>query len=886
MRRLASALWFGAVPLCAQFEFFETRIRPVLASQCYSCHGPEKASGGLRLDSKAALLAGGSRGTALIAGNPESSLILKALSHRDPALKMPPAGKLPDTVIEGFREWIRHGAEDPREEAVSMAPQVAIDWDRARRHWSFQPIRSVAPPPTAGRTSIDRFIRARLDAAGLTPVAPASKAVLLRRASYDLLGLPPSPDELRAFLADPSPRSFEHAVDRMLASPHYGERWARHWLDLVRFAETGGHEFDFYRYEAWRYRDYVIRAFNQDLPYNRFVTEHIAGDLLPRHEQRLAQAAGHWDTPIGAGYLGLGEERNGATDLEEVRTELRDSRIDVFGKAFLGLTIACARCHDHKFDPITTADYYALGGIFDSARTTLGSVASPAVLERTEAALARHPAPPAPQPKPLALRPGDELLALDGFHVSGSAFAHPAPGLLDSSRGRSNRLTGIMISRGFVPVHRYIHVLVAGTKFNPVREEPSLLGVTIFAPGRYPKGVAGSGDRRLRWKTITLKEEINQICHLEIADRLHDGHLAVRAIVMSNVKEPPPDPEETLAALAGSPELEAALPVEPFARVTYEDVPRDLRIQIRGSHHSPGALTGRRFLQLFDSKPEDYRDGSGRLKLSTDLTEGNNPLLARVLVNRVWKHHFGEGLTSTVDNFGRTGERPSHPELLDYLAHGFIEDGWSLKRLHRRIVLSDTYRQSSEESSQAAALDPSNRLLSHMSVRRLDAESIRDGILAVAGSLDGGALGPSVRPHIAPNQDGRGKPDSGPLDGNGRRSVYFEIRRNFLPAMLLAFDYPSPTSTAGKRGVSTVPAQALALMNNPFVTRQASNWARRATAAESDTGKRLDAMFQAAYARLPEPAERDGILTFLHNGGAWDEVAHVLLTAAEFYFVR
>ncbi len=880
-----------AAPAFAQFEFFETRIRPVLAAKCYSCHDAKTGTSGLRLDSKAGLERGGSRGAALIAGNPDASLLFRALSYREAELKMPPTGKLPDTVIEDFREWIRHGAEDPRVDAVAEAPQATIDWERARRHWSFQPVKPVAPPTPRNaawvRSPIDAFVLARLEQEGLRPAPPADPRTLVRRVTFDLTGLPPTPEEIDAFLRDRSPDAFEKVVDRLLASPQYGERWARHWLDLVRFAETGGHEFDFYRDEAWRYRDYVIRAFNQDLPFDRFVAEHIAGDLLP--DKRLTPDGRHWDTPLASGFWGLGEERNGATDLEEVRSEMRDSRIDVFGKTFLGLTVACARCHDHKFDPIPTTDYYALGGIFDSTRTTLASVASPAVAQQTESILARLktglPEPAAA--KRVAVRAGDERIDPATFSASGSAFAGQPGGRLDSSRGVSDKLTGILVSRSFVPTTRYIHVRLAGTKFSPVREEPSQLAVTIFAPGRYPKGVAGNGDRTLRWKTITLKEEINQVCHMEIADRRRDGHIVVDAIVMSNLKEPPASETETLAALPAPSELEASLPEEPFGRVSYEDVPRRMRVHVRGNHFNLGPEVPRRFLQILGGDdPSPYDAGSGRLALARALTDPANPLVARVMVNRIWQHHFGEGLVRTVDNFGRTGERPSHPELLDYLADRFVKQGWSLKAMHRMLVLSAAYRMDSAAPAGALMKDPRNRLLSHIPVRRLDAESIRDAILAVSGSLDRGSYGPSVRPYISPFQDGRGKPASGPLDGKGRRSIYLEVRRNFLPPLLLAFDYPVPTTTSGRRAVSSVPAQALTLMNNEFVATEAERWASRMETAQPDPRARLDAMFQRAFGRTPDAAERDRMQTFLSGQGSWSDLAHVLLNAKEFLFIR
>jgi Protein of unknown function (DUF1553)/Protein of unknown function (DUF1549)/Planctomycete cytochrome C len=875
-----------------QAEFFESRIRPVLVTHCYACHDSTKATSGLNLTSKGGWERGGSRGTAIRPGDPDASLLYRAVSYRDPTLKMPPGGKLPETAIADLREWIAQGAYDPRTGAPAAAPQPAgIDWQEGRRHWSFQPIRAAEPPKIRNknwlRSPVDAFVLARLEQKGLTPAAPADRRTLLRRVTFDLTGLPPAPGEIQEFVNDRSPQAFEKVVDRLLASPHYGERWARHWLDLVRFAETNGHEFDFYKDEAWRYRDYVIRAFNQDLPYDAFVREHIAGDMLPA--PRLSGDRKYYETPLASGFFGLGEERNGATDLEEVRSEMRDSKIDVFGKAFLGLTVACARCHDHKFDPIAAADYYALGGIFDSTRTSLAVVSSPEVSKQIEEIVARlKDAAPAPAPAmPVQPRPGDERFDMAQFYRSGAAFAESTGERLDSSRGVSDTLTGILVSRSFVPAKRYIHVRVAGTRYNPVREEPSQLAVTIFAPGRYPKGVAGDGDRKLRWKTITLKEEIGQVCHLEIADRRRDGHIVVDAIFFSDSREPPAAEEETLAALPATGPLEASLPAEVFGRICYEDAPHNLRVHERGNHLNLGAEVPRRFLRILGGDdPAAYSKGSGRAMLAAALTRPSNPLLARVMVNRLWKHHFGEGLVRTVDNFGKTGELPSHPELLDYLARRFMDQGWSLKAMHRMMVLSAAYQMGSLESPLAKTKDPQNRLLSHMPVRRLDAESIRDAILAVSGSLDRTVYGPSVKVHISSYQDGRGKPPSGPLDGNGRRSIYLEVRRNFLTPLLLAFDYPLPTTTAGRRLVSTVPAQALTLMNNEFVAAQAKRWSERMESAYAEPRARLDAMFVRIFAREPEPGERDRIMTFLSGEDSWDGLAHVLFNAKEFLFLR
>jgi hypothetical protein len=1050
-------------------EFFENRIRPLLAAKCYGCHGEKTASSGLRLDSKAGWERGGSRGPAIVPGDPEASLIVRATSYRDPRLQMPPGGRLADAERSDLAEWVRMGAPDPR--AAPPGPPAAppVDFSEARKFWAFQPVRNFAPPAVKNRawvrSPVDAFLLASLEGKGLAPAPPAEKAVLLRRVTFDLIGLPPTPEEIREFLADRSPNAYEKVVDRLLASPHYGERWARHWLDLVRFAETSGHEFDFEKQEAWRYRDYVIRAFNQDLPYDQFIKEHIAGDLLV--SPRLTPDGKQLDTPLATSLFGLGEERNGATDLGEVRAEKMDSRIDVFGKAFLGLTIACARCHDHKFDPIPTADYYSLGGIFESTQLVLGSVASPSQVREAEAIhrqlasgneeirallagarlaraarwkselleavarpaadggpwaaclklAARDPSHPYYPLVSLAGPPGKDQPAdfparltllrqelrqwaakaashaergevvfedfdkpgFENWHVSGLAFSEgplrsippnqafsgPLSGMANSFRGGSDRPTGTLMSRSFRPSKLYIHVRLAGTKFSPVREHPSLLAVTIFANGRYPKGVAGDGDGILKWKTITLHEEVGQICNLEIADRRTDGHIVVDKIVFSDSREPPIDPPnarivemleapglasvEDLAAayqrlylqvlsarqedaeaqsLAASlspgdalesdaslladadrrrleelrrerASLDAALSDEPFGMLAAEDEPHNLHIYLRGNHLNLGPEAPRGFLRILagaDAQP--YTNGSGRLALADALTSPNNPLTARVMVNRIWQHHFGEGLVRTVDNFGKTGERPTHPELLDFLAWRFRANGWSVKAMHREMALSSAYGMSSVAGAAARQVDPDNRLLSHMPVRRLEGEVIRDAILAASGSLDPKAYGPSVPPHISAYQDGRGKPASGPLDGAGRRGVYLEVRRNFITPLFLAFDYPLPSTTVGRRSVSTVPSQALMLMNNEFVGTEAAKWAGRAVRDYPDRNARLDQMFLQVYARPPDAADRAEVFEFLGRQAArypdgspedprvWADLAHVLFNSKEFIFVR
>ena len=1030
IRLLACAI-AAILPAAAQdaagLDFFEKNIRPLLSQRCYSCHSSKTvASSGLRLDTKQAIQRGGHRGPALIANDPAGSLLFRAVSYSDPDLRMPPQGKLNETEISLLEQWIALGAPDPREETVS-APAASASLERRRRHWAFQPFRKYPSPPVRNpawpKTWIDNFILATLESKNLQPAPSADKRTLLRRVTFDLTGLPPTPRELADFLADTSPTAYEKVVDRLLASPHYGERWARHWLDLARYAETNGHEFDFEKPNAWRYRDYIIRALNDDLPFNEFIRHQIAGDLLPTRQ--MAASGLYWDSPAATALYGLGEERNAADDLAEVRSEKIANQLDTIGKTFLGLAIACAKCHDHKFDPISTRDYYALAGILNSTQVIQASLDPPsrlrefdqlaAELEALQPKLQASPAPAAylrsavdhykrdavpgnvspldpallklwiEELKAAATEPdhvlypaaafakeadpakvvatlrewtekadpahpihkerGDHVLAdfrkgaYGGFRAEGPAFA-PAPsaGLASSYRSAVNEFTGFLISKSFPANGRYFHVRLKGASDNPGRRGTQLLRVSLIGDGR-DVTVTPDPSGRMKWRTAGMDKMPGELAFLEIVDRSRAGHLAVERIFLSNSKEPPfldraPDarllrlfessPPESLDSLLSAYEslfqeglpipvsteapldearraqrqaLLAKIPDAQFGFVAAEDEPRNLRLHIGGNHRNLGEEVPRGALSLLPASG-DYSTGSGRAQLAEDLVNPANPLTARVLVNRVWKHHFGEGIVRSVDNFGLTGDRPSHPELLDTLAARFIEEGWSLKKLHRTLVLSATYRMSSAASPRATAIDADNRLLQHMPVRRLEAEAIRDAILAVSGSLDRTVYGEPIPPFISDYQDGRGKPPSGPLDGAGRRSIYLGVRRNFLLPMFLAFDYPMTVATVGRRGAATVPSQALTLMNNEFVARQAARWADRAAGEAPSPEARVRLMFETAFARPAEPAEVESSLQFIaaqakrypatEDGQfrAWSDLAHVLLNAKEFLFLR
>lgn len=1120
-------------------EFFETRIRPVLVTNCYVCHGPESAAmGGLRLDSKSGILEGGSRGPAIVPGDPSNSLLIKAISYRDPQLAMPPTGKLSEEEIADLIAWIAMGAPDPRTQAPSVVAvdgEKKIDFAEARRFWSFQPVKDYSPPQVQQNdwptSPIDNFILARLEEKGFSPAPVADRRSWLRRVTFDLIGLPPTPEEIDEFLADESASAFEKVVDRLLASPHYGERWARHWLDVVRYAETNGHEFDSDKLDAWRYRDFVIRAFNDDLPYDRFVMEHIAGDLLD--DPRTIFDGSQLESALGTGFYWFGEVINSPVDSVKSIADQVDNQIDVTSKAFLGLTVACARCHDHKFDPIPTADYYSLGGILHSTDIREVSIDSPArsreiaathgmiantsrqihgllqaawlplaesltdylpaaaklisaqeISESNEtgetddtdeagkedeksekdgsdvtdvkaekeetsaiaalaaergldvatlgawvgylreaardrghifypfAALAQRVSKDgessfsdslAAVREELETSPSDEELEqrgyivfedfekpnYEGWRVEGQAFGDRplrqippnqalrgfrGAGAANSFGGGSDRLVGTLTSKKFRMPKLYVHVRMAGTKDSQKLEERAKLRFTIVASGYKSQHRMPDGTGVLGWKTARMTKEIGRICFLEIVDRSREGHIAVDKIVFSDSKKPPvysssahprvlalledqglnslealaaayrrmfvqvidgdsdgaaetqaflaalsptgkledglsllaPSRRESLAQLqADRAALEAALPASAFGRVSADEDPRNIRIHIRGNHKNLGEEVPRGTLQVVSSESrEPITDGSGRLQLARWLANSENPLTARVMVNRIWKHHFGQGLVRTADNFGRMGERPTHPQLLDFLARRFVESGWSVKALHRIILLSSTYRMSSRAEERAASIDPENRLLHHMPVKRLEAEAIRDSILAVSGKLDRTLFGPSLVPHISKYQDGRGKPESGPLDGGGRRSIYIQVRRNFLTPMFLVFDYPLPISTIGRRSVSTVPSQALLMMNNELVALGAREWAREVTASETGWRRRVEKMYVAAFGRLPEDWEVAEVETFLEgqraryrnmpeaeaadelNEQVWADLAHVLFNSAEFIYVR
>ena len=758
-------------------EGFEKNIRPLLVEQCLKCHGPTKQSGGLRLDSRNALLKGGDSGPAAVSGKPEESLLVKAVAYSG-ELKMPPKGKLADGDAVALSDWIRRGLPWPDSKVAPGGKAKALVTDEHRRWWAYQPVRPVAPPAVKNtawpRSGIDRFILAGLEAKSFPPAPPADKRTLLRRATFDLTGLPPTPEEIVAFLKDDSPQAFARVVDRLLASPAYGERWGRHWLDVVRYADyyqanpkSHGSNHKFELHEAYRYRDWVVSAFNRDLPYDQFVAHQIAGD-------RLSSATGqspYVDGLVATGFLSIGSWDHGDADKDKIVSDIVDDQIEVVGKAFLGLTLSCARCHDHKFDPIGTDDYYALAGMFYSTRTLadLGTKGDHTLINR------------------VPLVPADELVK------------------------REAQLVGIKKVEG------------------ELRLAASRRAASLLAP-MHPIGIAA---------VAALPDDTPNL--LQQRDRL----------TMELLPAPP-------LALGVS---EGGTPGSLYPGV------QDVKLHIRGSYTKLGPVVKRRLPQFFAGTSQPEVKGSGRLGLAQWIAHADNPLTARVMVNRIWQHHFGEGIVRTPSNFGKLGEAPTHPELLDWLAVQFIQDGWSVKAMHRRIMLSATYQQGSVIPKDLAAKDADNRLFGRFSPRRLEAEAIRDAMLSVSGQLDLTPGGPAL------------------ADVNiKRRSLYVSTTRWDRSNYSTLFDAANPDQAVEKRGGSTVAPQALFLLNNPFAQAQAKHLAARLKSAATDDPARVRLAYELLFARPPKDDELRLGLRFLASV-SWDEYAHALLCSNEFVFI-
>jgi len=917
-----SAPWNARADDRAGMAFFEEKIRPALVEHCYECHSAELKSpkGGLLVDSRAGLRQGGDSGAAVVPGKGEESLLLSALRYE--SFEMPPKGRLPQSVVDDFEQWIKLGAPDPRDGKL-VARKGEIDLEAGRRFWAFQPPRAHTPPRVEheswSATDVDRFILARLEAEGLAPVEDANRRSLVRRLYFDLIGLPPPSAQIDAFLADPSPHALEALVDRLLASGHFGERWGRHWLDVARYSDSTGGGRTKALDNAWRYRDYVIRAFNNDKPYNQFVSEQIAGDLLPYDspEQRRDQL-------IASGFLVLGPNNYENQDKELLRMEVVDEQISTVGKAFLAMTLGCARCHDHKFDPIPTRDYYALAGIFRSTKTlTPGNVSG----------FVQRPLPLDPQ-REQELAAGKKKLEAAQAEVDAAksdlaglqdrlkqlASQVPLPGTLIDDR--QAKITGQWQRSTYHPKYvgnGYLHDMNAGkgeksVEFSVAVEEPGLyelrlastpgtnravsvpvtivtsegksqtvqvnqqptppirnqfipLGRFAFQPER--TGSVTVSNRGTSGHVIADGLLIVSAQELEAgkAEKKSDPHAAKRAALRKQIEQQEAQLEKLNSRLAA---IKKQTPPQPMCMAVQDEAqPADWHVHIRGEIRNLGSEVPRSFLQVAmqSGPPEIEPDESGRRELAHWIASADNPLTARVWVNRVWHHLFGAGLVRTTDNFGATGERPSHPELLDYLATQFINDDWSTKALIRRLVLSRVYRLSSNHNAAAKAADPENRLLWRMNRKRLDAEALRDAMLAISGELDRRAGGPSIRPE----NKGNGKIEYGYRFTTKRRSVYVPIFRNTLLELFSVFDFADPNRAVGNRTTSTLPTQSLYLMNHPFVLEQSEQIAQLLLELEMDDAARVERAYERILGRPPTAAERDLALEYLASPGAASE---------------
>ncbi len=872
---------------------FNYHIRPILVQKCYLCHGPDASSrqANLRLDTyegATALLKSGNR--AIDMKHTEKSMVLFRINHTDPDMIMPtPDSKLVLTEKEKelLEKWIQQGAA----------------W---KPHWAF-----ISPEkqntPDKNKNPIDYFIDREMKNQGLTPVEEASKNSLIRRVSFLLTGLPPSPSEVQSFLNDSSSDAYPKMVDKYLNSPHFGERWARHWMDLVRFAETKGHEFDYAIPGAWRYRDYLIRAFNGDVPYNQLVKEHLAGDLLP--QPRINKVEKINESQLGTLFFAFPEGTHSPVDIRKDEADRIDNLIDVTGKTFLGLTVSCAKCHDHKFDPISTKDYYALYGVMEGTRF---SPASPHIYETKKRFETLKGVQDSIKDlvllnwmdqfsKNMVMSNTDSVLGnftgsdLNRWKSDGLAFTdettlgdpifNKKANLVGFEAGKasSKRLAkgvfGALRSPDFIIDKNNIGVYASGNKgtIRIIIDNFQLISYPIY--GGLTKHV---DNEKMEKYLFDVSQWKGHKAYVEILPGKYDNHLfkmpkdafvEVKYVISFNDKwfEPPLisakwNPQKSLDSKKIKVYLEKKERYQSYFPDSTEFISsindgfgKNSPVFIRGNHNELSKeKVPRSFLSALSTGKFNLNvSGSGRLALAEAITNKDNPLTYRVFVNRVWHHLFGKGIVETVDNFGLQGKLPTHPELLDYLALSFVKEGYSMKKLIRQIVLSETFKRTTKGKESSVKKDPLNHYLSFYPLRRLEAESLRDAILSVSGNLDSTLFGESVPVHITSFMNGRGKPGrSGHIDGEGRRSIYVEMRRNFPDPFMSAFDRPIPFTTFGKRTVTNVPAQALILMNDPFIHNQAAVMVKKMNEkGVSGFTARIQWIYQRAFSRNPSEEE-------------------------------
>ena len=1083
----------------ADAEFFTSQVEPILVSRCYECHSHEKQiKGGLALDSRAGLETGGDGGTAVVPGDPDTSRLILAVRYADPELQMPPKQKLSDAEIAVLEEWVKRGAHDPR--VSTVASPEKMEWESIYQDrltwWSLQPVTNPSPPATQHtawtRNEIDAFVLAALEAKGLSPAPEAERRTIARRLSFALTGLPPTPEVVERFVADATPTAYETYVQSLIDNPHFGEKWARHWMDVVHYSDTHGYEWDTPAKNAWMYRDYLIRAFNNDVSFQRLILEQLAGDLI---EPRV-DATGLNEALIGPTAMRLGERRHGDNaDAEGISQEMVTNVIDTVSKGFLATTVACAQCHDHKLDAVEQRDFFGIAGILMSSRWIVRTADTTdpneaviaelkgikgemrtAVANRWRAAadvvkaqIAATPQEEIEEKKDAKAKPTppkepgmpESMLTIWRHVLRASAAGTPIDAAWtglgstiaaeSAKRAEANRanlqlladftngdvptgwkIDGFGMKHGFVrdgelvvadegdaaiaqllPAGRWSNVWsarLAGALRSPLfAQDPAptisvgygagkhaaqslivdnafhsermkflnqpMTGRLTFATGKLP-ALAGGADTRQRrvylelvtkslnnyfpprtmyggvtedaekdprsWFGITRvyqhedgKAPADELARLlplfavgnaptttdEVAARLaslvmaavEHWHLGtcdaedVRVINEAIAAKWLPNDSASDAAIAGLVQRyrdteQRLVPDRVIGSTDDWSEGRNERIGIRGSYTDLGDEVPRGNIRFLGGPgARAFEKSSGRLEWAQGIASDRNPLTARVYVNRVWYQLFGTGIVRTVDDFGHLGEAPSHPELLDYLAKRFMDEGWSTKKLITMIVTSATWRQASLASESAVAVDPENRLLHHFPLRRLEAESIRDSILAVAGRLDATLYGPPIEPFRTAS-DAAKRLAVGPLDGNGRRSIYIEMTLMEPPKFLALFNQPIPKLTTGRRDTTNVPDQALALLNDPFVVAMAKHWADRVVQDQSaNAEQRIESMFVLAYGRPPKLEETQRLVAFAMHCAelrgadvnqlmtcqpAWQDVAHAMFNLKEFIYVE
>ena len=1048
-------------------EWFERDVRPLLAEHCFSCHSSTllKPKGGLELDSRQGILEGGDSGPGAVPGEPSDSLIVRAVRRLD--LEMPPDKPLGKRQQDTLARWVEQGMPWPVQPKASSVQ--GPDWiaQRVASHWAWQRMADATIPNVARRDwaerPLDQFILSQLESVPLEPANPASSHVLVRRLCFDLLGLPPSRELAASFAQQPTDDEYLRLVDRLLASAQFGVKWGRHWFDLVRFAETLGHEFDYPVHHAWRYRDSIIDAFNIDVPYDQFVLEHVAGDLM--RDPRIHPLTGINNSLAATGWWWLGESVHAPVDLPVDESGRLDHQIDVFSKTFWGMTVGCARCHDHKFDAISMQDYYALSGILQSSRRIYaptdptGAIAQHNAnlaltiddAERSLASEAFHPSlaaakewlheyleilrknddvrksvlPNSPlyvlaqlassradsfqdelnrirdqisnsqtawqeweSASPMLARfdhglpPGWNVMAADRASIDEAMqrkkiydwFSVDGP-LPNSRQGFSSRVLGrnqrmSLLSPTFVLTHPNIALQISGKSakstlfidnYFMIEFHQLLFGdVTKTIDQPHEAGwIHHAGDlkkylgrrayliveddgqgwfdlRQVRLATnqppsrphpvsneviSTKVESLEQLCEryaqlivaghqlstipaneLDPTNRLVNPHDAIALVreVQRQSRQLKIEAMQVPVAIELLSEklskIDAQCPVPTMLLATAEGTPMDCRVALRGDPKQLGELVARRTLTALGGAGPTSLSSTGRLELAHSMIDREHTLTSRVIVNRVWHYLMWPGLVESPDNFGALGGKPTNAELLDYLSREFVRHDWSMKWLIREIVLSSAYRMASEPSQQQMELDADGKLLSHRSVKRLTAEELRDAMLFLSGTIDLRNSGSSVPIHLTPQMTGRGRPkDSGPLNALGRRSIFIEVRRNFLHPLLVAFDFPAPSGSVGRRNVSNVPAQSLGMLNDPLVFEFADQWARRLQDDNATSVERIKHMFLDAFGRQPAQNEIGRSQDFVQNlqsvdekeiHARWAELTHIMLNAKEFIFLR